>query len=312
CVCLFQGIVPRLRPEKAVWWLCALAILLTFFNGGFSETYAVMQLMLLAFLVCLHWLYGGRKSDAVAKILASASLGALASVIIMILAPGNAVRQLTAPPPPSLFQWMEISAESYQSFLQNLLLTPQKISAMAGALLASIWAGIGHEGQINLKRWSIPVQVLGGIFLSFICILPSVYGYVEAPPPRTLSIAVFALTALWMNASFLIGGWLGKYVRFKSKLQTGLLVLASLSIALASVLTLSYVHQNQDAYIAFAQKWDITDAQILQARAQHLQSVTIPSMDNWAMVERPSDNQKFWATKCYSQYYGIQVFGPPY
>ena len=83
-------------------------------------------------------------------------------------------------------------------------------------------------------------------------------------------------------------------------------------IAIASILTLAYVNQNQNAYISFAQKWDEADTQILQARAEHLQSVTIPKMDNWAALDRPSDNPKFWATACYTEFYGIQVYGPPY
>ena len=91
-----------------------------------------------------------------------------------------------------------------------------------------------------------------------------------------------------------------------------LIVLATLLIGVSSALTMIYVNQNRSTYIAYAQKWDAMDTQILQARANHQVFVNIPAMFNWAALERPSDNPKFWATACYSEYYGIQVYGPPY
>ena len=311
-VFLFQWILPRLQSDKAILWTCVFAFLLTFANGGLSETYAVMQVLLLTFLTGLHWLSNGRKFDTTFKLLAAATLGALAAMIVVALAPGNALRKANLPASPDLMKLMGISIGAYLAFLRDILLNPQKISALIGVLLVSAWAGTGYKEQLNFKRWIIPAQIFGGVLLSFICIPPAVYGYAESPPPRTLSIAVFALMAFWMSAGFLIGSWRAQRTRSSSRLEVGLLISASLAVALASILTLSYVNEQQDAYISFAQKWDATDAQILQARAQHLESVTIPNMDSWAGLDRPSDNPKFWATACYTEYYGIQVYGPPY
>ncbi len=309
---LFQRFVPRLKSDKAVLWTCILAFGLTFANGGFSETFAALQLMMLILIAGLRWFANGRKMDTTFKLLAAASLGAIVAMIIIALAPGNAIRKATFPSSPGFIKWMEISVGAYLSFLQDILLSPQKITAFIGAILVSAWAGTGYKNQITLRWWTIPAQTLGGLALSFICIPPAVYGYSEPPPARTLSIAAFALVAFWMYAGFLTGSRLAGRVRSSVQLEIGLLVSASLMIAIASILTLAYVNQNQNAYISFAQKWDEADTQILQARAEHLQSVTIPKMDNWAALDRPSDNPKFWATACYTEFYGIQVYGPPY
>ena len=169
-----------------------------------------------------------------------------------------------------------------------------------------------YKAQIKLRGWTIAALTAGGLILSFVCIPPSVYGYVASPPPRTLSIAAFALVAFWMVASFLIGSWLGRITRSPLRLEVGLIVLATLLIGVSSALTMIYVNRNQGTYIAYAQKWGAMDAQILQARAQHRPFVNIPAMLNWAALERPSDNPRFWATACYSEYYSIQVYGPPY
>jgi hypothetical protein len=304
--------VPRLKSDRAIWLTCILAFGLTFANGGFSETMAALQPMLLIFITALHWLSNDRKTDAAFKVLAAATLGALVSVIVVAIAPGNALRKEQLPASPGLIKWMEISIGAYLSYLQDILLSPQKMTALLGAILVSAWAATGYKNQIRLRWWTIPAQIIGGLLLSFICIPPAVYGYAAPPPPRTLSIAAFALIAFWMNASFLIGSWLVRTLRSSVGMEAMLIVLATLLIGVSSALTMIYVNQNRSTYIAYAQKWDAMDTQILQARANHQVFVNIPAMFNWAALERPSDNPKFWATACYSEYYGIQVYGPPY
>jgi Family of unknown function (DUF6056) len=309
---LFVWLVPRLKTDKAIWWTCMLAFGLTFANGGFSETMAVLQPVMLIFITGLYWLADDRKIDTTFKVLSAATLGALLSMIVVALAPGNALRKAQLPPSPGLIKWMEISIGAYFAYLQDILLSPQKITALLGAILVSAWAGTGYKAQITLRWWTISAQILGGVMLSFICIPPAVYGYAAPPPPRTLSIAAFALVAFWMVASFLMGSRLAHTSRSSVRLEVGLIVLATLLIGVSSARTMIYVNQNRSTYIAYAQKWDAMDAQILQARSNHQPFVNIPAMLNWAELERPNDHPKFWATACYSEYYGIQVYGPPY
>ena len=309
---LFLWSMPRLKTNQAIFIACIASLAFAFFNGGFSETYAVLQFAMFVFLVVFQWLTNDRKMDTKFRLLAFAVIGALLSIIVIILAPGNAVRRAASPPAPAFIKLAQISIGAYLAFIQEILLSPRQISALIGALFISVWAGFGYKNEINSKSWMIPALVAGGLILSFVCIPPSVYGYVNSPPPRTLSIAVFGLATCWMSASFLIGSWLAHTLRSSARMEIGLLVAATLLIGISSVMTINYVNQQRGAYIAFAQKWDAMDAQILQARANHQASVTIPAMINWAALERPNDNKKFWATVCYSEYYGIQVYGPPY
>ena len=308
---LFQWALPRLKSGWALVCTCVAAFVLTFANGGFSETYAVFQLFMLVFLTGLLWLVGEGRMNATFKLLAVAALGALLSLIVIVAAPGNAIRKASFPPAPGILPLLQISIASYFSFIQHILLSPAKITALLGALLVSVWAGTGFKNGINLRWWIIPAQVLGGLMLSFVCIPPAVYGYVAAPPPRMLSIAAFAFVAFWMVAGFLVGTRL-RASRSPVRLEIGLIVLATLLIGVSSALTMVYVDQHQGSYVAFARKWDAVDAQILQARALHRPFVNIPAMSNWAALDRPNDNPKFWATVCYSDYYRIQVYGPPH
>jgi len=83
-------------------------------------------------------------------------------------------------------------------------------------------------------------------------------------------------------------------------------------IGFSTTTTAWRLYKERHAYINFAKKWDQVDAQILQAKANDLEFVNIPAMDNWARLERPTDNPRYWPTLCYSSHYGIQIFGPPY
>lgn len=309
---LFAWGAPKLKSSRAVRWGCGMAFCLTFVNGGLSETYAAMQIALLIVLVSLQWLAGNRKGTAALFLLMAALLGALAALIVIVLAPGNAIRQSYFPSPPAPLKLLTISMQAYLNDLSEIITSLQKISALLGALLASLWIGGRYRGRFRVQGWLIVALALAGIVLSFAGFLPGVYGYSEAPPPRTLSIATFALVAFWLCSTFLAGGWLAQGAQLFSRARDALLALAIALTGVACTLTIQSVHRQRQTYVAFAQLWDRADAQILQARAQGQAEVHIPALENWAGLDRPSDNPKFWATVCYSKYYGIQVYGPPY
>ncbi len=144
---LFVWLVPRLKSDNAIWLTCILAFGLTFANGGFSETMAALQPMMLIFITGLHWLSNDRKTDTTFKVLAAATLGALLSMIVVALAPGNALRKAQLPASPGFIKWMEISIGAYLSYLQDILLSPQKITA----LLGDSWSAHGLEQDIKPK-----------------------------------------------------------------------------------------------------------------------------------------------------------------
>jgi hypothetical protein len=83
-------------------------------------------------------------------------------------------------------------------------------------------------------------------------------------------------------------------------------------IGFSALTTIGSLYNQRQVYIDFAEKWDGVDAQILQAKVEDQDSVQIPAMDNWAQLERPTANQGYWPTFCYTRYYGIPVYGPPY
>lgn len=308
-VFLFRWTLPRLKPTWSLWLVATAAFGLTFVNGGFNEILAVLQLLLLSYMAGVHWLSHGRRVDVALRILAAAILGAVASVVVVALAPGNAVRMAGLPPSPSVARWVALTIRSHLHFFHHVFLSPLRLTALLGALSVSAWVGTRHGGQISSRWRTIVVPFLAGLLLPIICIIPAVYGYDSQPPARSLSIAAFAVVTCWMYTSFHIGRWIARSGRSPRRLEVGLIATANLLIGIAAVLSLRYVDQNRGAYMAFARKWDAMDAQVRQARARHEPFAEIPAMSNWAALQCPNDDPKFWLTDCYSEYYGIQVYG---
>ena len=244
-------------------------------------------------------------------IILSCLAGSVCSLIVIVLAPGNAIRLGPAPVAPNLTELILISLQSYVVFIGKFFIDPAKISGLIGAILATMWIGGSYKDLAPVKIHLVLGCVLGGLAISLACFPPGVYGYFEAPPARTMIIPVFFLLAGILSASFLSGGFMS--TRYGVLWNASrVLVFSMVSIFGFSVVATSWkLYEIRNVYVDFAEKWDRVDAQILQAKANNLESVKIPDMSNWAGLEIPTDNPKYWPTVCYSDYYGIQVVGPP-
>ena len=102
--------------------------------------------------------------------------------------------------------------------------------------------------------------------------------------------------------------------QYEKKLYDGVVtaIIASALILVSTIITTKSLYETRYIYINFAEKWDRVDAEILDAKTAGMLSITTEAMDNWARLDRPNENPKWWPTKCYSLYYDILVMGPPY
>ena len=306
---IFQ-IIKRSRINPVL--SCSLGFILLFISGGMGETFAIAQIAFILFLVSLQVLKLLNMTASELIILYSSLAGAICSVIVVVLSPGNAIRQALLPPSPDFIKLVSISIQAYGTFISGFFLDPAKITGLIGAIIAAMWIGGHYRDFIPVRTQLIPAYIFGGIAISFVCFPPGVYGYSEPPPTRTMIIPVFFLTGGFLCASFLTGCVLaGRYG--SPWLSANMLILSiTLLIGFSTIIGTWNLYKQRHTYIDFAEKWDQVDAQILQSKADNLEFVNIPAMDNWAGLERPTDNEKYWPTFCYSSYYGIQVFGPPY
>lgn len=289
----------------------SLGFLLFFLSGGISETMAVAQTVFLLFAIVLHLLKVVDRPRTELTMLFFCLAGAAVSLVVVILAPGNAIRQAFLPPPPDFITLLSISIRSYMSFLGNLFRTAAGIAGILGALLAALWIGGQYHMSSPVRGRLIFACLLGGVLISFACFPPGVYGYSEPPPPRVMIIPVFFLMAGVLSAAFLSGIRLGEQAGVQWNRSTVLITAAIILTGYSALFTTWSLYQKRHIYMDFAKLWDQVDAQILQARAESLDSVTIPALNVWTGGGGdPTDNPRFWVNQCYSLYYGLTVLGP--
>jgi hypothetical protein len=309
-VLIFQLVVDIFKTRLLL--SSTLGFILFFLSGGFSETFAVAQIVFLLFVISLHIFKLSNRPRTDIVILLSSLAGAIFSLIVVIMAPGNAIRMGLSPVTPSILELTIISLQSYCDFLIGLFAEPAKTLGIIGAVLTVLWIGSHYKELAPVNIYIVPVYVIGGVAVSLACFPPGVYGYFASPPPRTMIIPLFFLLAGILSASFLLGCWLSARYNTSWK-ESGFVILPILLMMGFSAVTVSWnLYSVRNVYIDFAEKWDRVDKQILQAKADHLDSVNVPNMNSWTNLGSPTDNPKYWQTQCYSLYYDIQVIGPPF
>jgi hypothetical protein len=281
-----------------------------FLNSGLGETFAVFQFTTLIFLIILRLITNPVKRNDTGLILYVAGLlGTVISLVIIISAPGNAIRQ-AFDPAPGLDKLITISIQAYAVFIAQILFSPEKIAGLIGAVFIIIFLG-GLYQTPGVKNWHSVAYVVGGFLLSLACFPPGVYGYSDAPPARTLVIACFGLVAGLFYASFSIGQRFSTTFQAR-KIAYGITALAVLLLGFSSITQVQAVYRQRQIYIDYASAWDQNDRLIREAKAAQKDSVLIenPEANNWTGLNVLNGNPKFWVNVCYSKYYGIPVFGP--
>ncbi len=294
-----------------LWGMLGFGII--FINGGFSETFTPVQLIFFIFVIALTlWAKKPEYRETPLQFLFAGLVGSLLSLIVMVAAPGNAIRQTYFKPPPGLIEILQISFYAYLLFLTKLLTNPVIVYGLLGVLAASAWIGARFQPEIKINIWIIPALVVLGLGFAFGCFIPAAWGLSSAPPSRNLIIPSFFLAVSWIVAGFLGGVWLNtlsiSHSRFRA--QIILPIIAFLLLGYSALSNASYLYSTRKAYMDYANKWTVVDQQIVQAREDGKTVIHIPSMNSWTSLDKPNNNPKFWLNQCYSKYYGIQVLSP--
>jgi hypothetical protein len=293
--------------RSQLWLWGTLSFLWALAAGGFSETYASFQVAALLFLLLVMMVLEKFKFSNTSLFLASGILGAVNALIIVILAPGNSERQGFFPPPPGIAELLTISVNSYLLYMTSLINSADQGLAILGLFFLAIIIGSQLQREMDSRLLLvIPVILLG---FTFICFPPAVYGTSEAPPDRTLILPTYFLVIGILAWGIVCGSLLKKNQNFiVSKLLPGLMI--STFIISSSINTLN-LYQSRSEFIEYATIWDETDATILKSKQNGATRVLISATPNWASLNIPNDNPRFWVNLCMSSYYDVQILAIP-
>jgi hypothetical protein len=289
--------------------LLAFSPLLAFFIGGLNETFTAVELSALTLALLLTILTGRLQArEASVRFLAGGVLGAAAALFVVVSAPGNAFRQAYYPPPPGVAGILTIALSNFGAYLGWLAGNPERWLAIVAAAAVAEYVGMMRPRKSG-PLWHGPLSLMIGLGFSYLCFLPAAYGLSDAPPERTLMIPSFILAIAVMLAAFTVGrqiAWRGGGA-LPPGLETAVLVLALVTAAGWTAWSDLRLLAAQPTFARYAAHWDTTNAQVLDALAAGDNEVWIQSMANWAGLNEPNDNPKYWVNVCYEEYYGIRV-----
>ena len=307
----------RWTPDRIhfiIW--CSVSFLLSFISGGFSEVFTPVQVVAFVGASFISWWMGGFKfKDRVFAFLVAGLVGACLSLIVMVLAPGNANRQEYFSASPGVIDILTIGIKGYFDFLRSVFAAPALAAGLICLTLGAFWAGMNfiqtnHVASSQNLQWAF-AAFGAGFILVFGCFLPSAYGISDVPPPRTLIIPSYFLATGFLAFGFLTGRFFSSRSINSSAFSMTLVILCWLMILPSSAHLFKYIADVREEHVSFAEKWDRMDSQVKTASEAGESQVLIPSMANWAGVEFPNDNPKYWPNICYSKYYGINVLSFP-
>lgn len=304
---------PKVRP--GLFTLGLFSFILAFISGGFNETFTPVQLLFFAGMVALGVLTKRlRFNDPFFILLGAATISSALSLLIMLTSPGttNRLGATDFPVLNSLATTLAVALTGYRDFLASMLASPGKISALAGMILLSIWISM-ESSRTEPGTGRIPLVILcSGIVLAFVSLLPSAYIYSEMPAPRTFVVPSFIFVTGLMATGLASGQYWASRAGISNlqNIRTGLITISTILIIISTSMTMTMMYENKDTYIHFAEQWDVSDSQIMQAKTNGDDSVQIAAPGNWAGLNEPNDNPRFWVNRCYTLYYGIQVYGP--
>lgn len=289
------------RAQRWFWGISS--FLWALIAGGFSETYAAFQVsaLIVAFLAGL--MVQKFKFSNSSLFLTSSILGAVCALIIVLFAPGNSERQAFFPSPPGIASLLIISLQSYFSYLVTLINSLEKILAIIGLFSLATLAGSQRNREVDPRLlWMVPGLTLG---FMFVCFPPAVYGTSEPPPGRTLILPTYFFLLGVLAWGLVIGQFFGKKQdMIASKLLPGLVIV---TILLSTSMHSVRLYQSRQEFIEYARAWDKTDASIRQSKQSGAAQVLIPVTPNWASLNTPNDNPRFWVNICMSRYYDVQI-----
>jgi hypothetical protein len=325
CLPLTVGLVllgtRRRLANRMTWPLAIASLLLSFIAGGFSEPYSLMQVGGLFIAGTLIYKFAEKNVRRAALPLIIAGLsGAVAALVVVVIAPGNIVRQGFFPAPPDLITLTGRSLYFSALFIFLTLLRSPLTSFAVVSLPVLLGYFLNQSHGNNTFHWPrVKRQLLFSPFIGYLlislCAVPGFYGTSVFLPERARIIPRFLLICLAVYWCYFAGAALTNAAIAKrmplgpsKAVLVGSLVLIIAAPLLSVGRTFSLVRNARAA----ASIWDQTDQELHAARKRGEMDVTIPAVYDVEsrlgaaftelQLERDPQNRK---NKCAARYYGL-------
>ncbi|HEU0295196.1 MAG TPA: DUF6056 family protein, partial [Anaerolineales bacterium] len=236
-------------------------------------------------------------------------VGAIVGLIVLVIAPGNAIRQEYFHR-STISTALHIALKAYWALLASWFRGVKGIVGLLAIGLCGVLVGMQTQqsGKYDFRYGSI--FILFGALLAFCCFLPAAYSISASTPERALIIPAYCLITGILAGSYFWGQ--GLYGRFGdvSNIKVAVSTVLFLFLVVVSSWNVLSLYSSRSVFIQYAQQWDQAHTYILTEKNMGKSKVRIAAKQNWASLGEPRNKPGFWLNTCMSDYYGIQVLAP--
>lgn len=287
--------------------------------GGFSPLFAVFQVavMGLAFLACLLFAAPTWKRQALV-IFASATVFAFIALMILYIAPGNAIRRDRFTLEDSYIKMVSDAFTGALAFIPTsaIILSPMAIisSLVFGGFIGLNYVPLTPRQRVRVGRESLrwlALTALVGFILIFVCMLVAIVSINALPPPRGYIVPQTALILTAFAWGFIMG--MGLQTSFADRASSNLMLAGRLLMVavliLGPVLAAGRILANVPRMQTFAQEWDERNAEIETIASQNadadvvIEPLTFDFADQVAVTALSTDIVQ---NICIADYYGVK------
>jgi hypothetical protein len=297
----------------------ALLFLLAFITSGFSEVATALSVTFFGMILGIEIIKKVINKETNPSFLfwCAAFTGAFIGLLVMVLAPGNTLRQQLYPPHPSLVTLVSQSMVISWNFFAAWVVQHYKIIIATTLTVFSFGVCVPLPSIFNFtkKTKNIPLYFLLFIviFLLFyiLSFMPTYWALSTSTPERVAVIPSTILSALIVSLPFLLGVEIQQKIPFK--LNNSLLISAVLPFVCVCFIVfapyhqaLNYFHKNYQTAVAFAHKWDSINSSILAAKSEGQKIITTEINGSNVMgIEHLQSDPKYWMNQCAAGYYQV-------
>jgi hypothetical protein len=285
-------------------WAAALLFVLCFILAGFIPYFMTLQISLLGLGALVTFRY-----RRLCILLLAGLLGAMLGAVVVIVAPGNAMRAAELGQPDLLNAVLNSLIMSVYPLIQAARQVPLGIVALFG--LAAIFGysfGVLPVQKRSARRYILGIIVLITLLSAAAALLPAFYTFSKLPL-RSLTTPIWVTLIGVMAFGYVYGvifrknqpplGYLPR------RAQVAALILA-LGFALNGTPIALQAVQRQAAYAA---AWDERDA-YLRSLSGSTETVRARSFHGAFDLEDLTDDPTYWTNACIASYYNLSAILP--
>ncbi|MBN8656756.1 MAG: hypothetical protein J0M11_13555 [Anaerolineae bacterium] len=302
-------LVNLVRMKKVTLPLAILFGFFAFFIGGLSETVGALHISILSLSIFCVILFDKSPRRTPALTLLSALLiGALLALVVMFLAPANALRINDENGSPTLTAAL-LRAFEFAFLFLRISFTTLPIPFLGLLAISSLMTMLFMQNQPNVKfeprvYWLfllIPLLLYGLVFASF---APSAYGQ-SYPVERVRFPAHFMLT-ITLTAFGICAGYVLSYIRFLNFMRYAVMTLAFVSL-LYPFWMMRQPLATYEFRRLFALRWDEREQMIYEMKAAGQTELVLPALDGYEGTKELDVRPYFWVNQCAARIYGVDL-----